>query len=263
MVALALSLLLAGTPVPTAEPAAPDLVKLLGSEDYKVRHKAFEDLLRLGESATGALTEARSSPDPEIRLRARYLVELIKWSVPPGLAPKLGVLLYEFDKQPVAERERIAADVAFLGGKDAIPVLRKILRNDPEKSVQIAAARGLVLQPEGMEVLIQEGVPAVGLAAYDVSVLMHLGNSYLERSEYDKALEQYNRILSLEPKNPTAFYNIACTHSRQKKTKEALDALRKACEYGFNDFEWMQKDPDLDNIRSLPEFQNIVDEYKK
>lgn len=260
MVSFTLALLLATL---SPESSVVDLIEVLGSEDYRRREEAFKEILRMGEKASLPLRSALKNDDPEIRRQARLLLELIKWNLRPDHPPEIAVLLHRFSELPSAERERIANDIAFIAKEKAIPILHRIFKEDPERSVRISAARGMALYPEGLEILRQEGVPAVGLSLYDVAVLISLGNSYLERSQYSKALEQYRRVLDLEPKNPTAYYNIACVYSRQKKSKEALEALKQALEYGFDDFDWMEKDPDLDNIRDLPEFLNLVDLYKK
>ena len=50
----------------------------LGSERFKDREQATHELLRLGKAASPGLKEATNSPDPEVRRRARQLVEQIE-----------------------------------------------------------------------------------------------------------------------------------------------------------------------------------------
>ena len=57
-------------------------------------------------------------------------------------------------------------------------------------------------------------------------------------------------------------YNAACMYSRMKMPEEALAALRKAMDCGFRNFLHMAWDDDLDNIRQLPEFNALIEEYK-
>ena len=45
--------------------------------------------------------------------------------------------------------------------------------------------------------------------------------------------------------------------------KEAIDYLRKAIDAGFNDFNNIRHDWDLDNIRELPEFRELISQYDK
>ena len=39
--------------------------------------------------------------------------------------------------------------------------------------------------------------------------------------------------------------------------RKALDDLRASQKLGFNEQDWMQKDPDLTSLHDLPEFQEI------
>lgn len=58
-------------------------------------------------------------------------------------------------------------------------------------------------------------------------------------------------------------YNAACMYSRMQMPEEAMAALRKSLECGFRNFHHFAWDDDLDNIRELPEFKALVDEYKE
>lgn len=57
-------------------------------------------------------------------------------------------------------------------------------------------------------------------------------------------------------------YNAACMYSRMNMPEEAMAAFRKSLECGFRNFYHIAWDDDLDNIRNLPEFNELVNEYK-
>jgi hypothetical protein len=57
-------------------------------------------------------------------------------------------------------------------------------------------------------------------------------------------------------------YNAACMYSRMNMPEEALVALRKSLECGFRNFHHFAWDEDIDNIRELPEYKAMVEEYK-
>ena len=77
------------------------------------------------------------------------------------------------------------------------------------------------------------------------------------------------------PGNGLFLYNIACVYGRavekllkddklpdrEKKLesfrRKALDDLRASQKLGFNDQDWMKKDPDLTSLHDLPEFQEL------
>jgi tetratricopeptide (TPR) repeat protein len=245
-----------------AAETAPDPAKLieqLGDESCAVRDRALEALVALGGRATEALRKAEKHPDQEVRWRAAAALRRIQWQINPKLAARVGDLMDDFEKRPLGDREMICRDLAMVGLSDAVPTLKRVLTSDPSKAVRQAAARAMILLgDEGVAALLEAGVKTDGLNPYTVAVRVHLGNSFLERGEYEKALEQYKRALEVEPKNSIAHYNVACTLARLKKVDEALDALERAVQCGYRDFDWMEKDADLDNLRESPRYKALV-----
>lgn len=53
-------------------------------------------------------------------------------------------------------------------------------------------------------------------------------------------------------------YNIACGFAIQNQTDLAFKHLRQAIQNGFQSKNWMKKDEDLNNLRPLPEFQELL-----
>ena len=255
--ALAAGAALAAEPLPAKDPEK--LVQLLGSDSCAVREQAMEGLVALGDAAAGALKQAEKAPDAEVRWRAAAALHRIQWQISAKLAARIGDLMDEFEKRPVGQREMICRDLAMVGLTDAVPTLKRVLTTDPNNAVRQAASRALVLLgDEGLAALLEAGVKTEGLNPYTVAVRIHLGNSYLERGEHDKALEQYKRALELEPKNSIVHYNIACSYARMKKVEEALDALERSVQCGYRDVDWMEKDADLDNLRDSPRYKALV-----
>lgn len=64
--------------------------------------------------------------------------------------------------------------------------------------------------------------------------------------------------LQIDPANATAWYNMACVHSRLGAPEEAIDCLHKALECGYSDFRHMDHDGDLDAIRDLPAYRKLL-----
>jgi adenylate cyclase len=53
------------------------------------------------------------------------------------------------------------------------------------------------------------------------------------------------------------LYNLACLFSELGEKHKALETLRAAVQSGYQDFGWMQNDPDLDSLRGEPGFQDL------
>jgi clan AA aspartic protease (TIGR02281 family) len=84
--------------------------------------------------------------------------------------------------------------------------------------------------------------------------LFHLGNS-------DEAITWSNKILEQYP-NGGNYYDATCLYSLMNKPNEALAMLKLAFQNGYRDFIHLSADDDIDNIRKLPEFKNLIAEWK-
>ncbi|MCF7668717.1 MAG: hypothetical protein K9N48_02965 [Verrucomicrobia bacterium] len=89
-----------------------------------------------------------------------------------------------------------------------------------------------------------------------------LGDDYTKRGRYRDGLEIDLALSKLRPEDPMVFYNLACSYSLTNHYEEALDALEKAFKCGYDDFYWLARDPDLQNIRELPRFQKLKERYR-
>jgi adenylate cyclase len=76
-------------------------------------------------------------------------------------------------------------------------------------------------------------------------------------------MECANLALKLDPKHPVMLYNLACFHSVAGRVDIALDHMESALELGFAQKEWYLTDSDLENIRGLPRFKQLIEEHFK
>jgi tetratricopeptide (TPR) repeat protein len=91
--------------------------------------------------------------------------------------------------------------------------------------------------------------PGHGLAA---EALANRGYCRMAQKQYETAIADYKKVMAIDPGyTPLACYNIACAYSVLEMKGKALSFLNKAIEAGFDDFDHMANDPDLDNIRDL------------
>jgi tetratricopeptide (TPR) repeat protein len=66
---------------------------------------------------------------------------------------------------------------------------------------------------------------------------------------YTESAIEYNKAIQLNPKIATTYYNLACVLSLQNKTEEGFIQLEIAIQKGFNQYENIQWDTDLDNLK--------------
>lgn len=94
-----------------------------------------------------------------------------------------------------------------------------------------------------------------------VDVLRVLGNNYTSKGDYRSGLEIDRRLARLRPHDRVAHYNLACSYSLLGMVESALIALQKAIEFGYDEFDYMQEDRDLQNIRKDPRFRELLENY--
>jgi tetratricopeptide (TPR) repeat protein len=94
------------------------------------------------------------------------------------------------------------------------------------------------------------------------NVVEILGGLYTRQGRISDGLRMDRRLVKLQPENATAHYNLACSLALSKRKGDALNELRRAVQLGYRDFDWMQRDPDLEPLKKLPEFQRLLVELK-
>ena len=94
-----------------------------------------------------------------------------------------------------------------------------------------------------------------------LDVLIPLADDYTKRGLYEKGLQADIKIIAQMPDDDTAVYNLACSYSLLYMTDKALKALEKAFSLGYQDLQWINEDPDLENIRTDKGYSTIIEKY--
>lgn len=79
----------------------------------------------------------------------------------------------------------------------------------------------------------------------------------------DEAVEFLDRVLASENVEPGNYYDAACFYCRLGEEAKALNYLRIAFEKGFRRFSHVRLDDDLAELRSMPEFDELIKEYEQ
>ena len=83
-------------------------------------------------------------------------------------------------------------------------------------------------------------------------ILFNLGKPY-------DALNHFKSVIRLNPAyNPSIYYNTACVYARLNNIEESIVWLRKAADSGYNKWDVIKKDKDLENIRSSEGYKEII-----
>jgi len=94
----------------------------------------------------------------------------------------------------------------------------------------------------------------------DARARVLLGFYYAEWGRVDDAVRELNLAMTLRSNEASILYNAACVYCGLKKKAEALVALKKAWEAGFQDAVWARRDPDIAILHGDPEFERLYPE---
>jgi len=95
--------------------------------------------------------------------------------------------------------------------------------------------------------------PVCTRAHYDLGVVF-------SRTGWEEdALKQFEKAIGLNENYALPYYAISCLYALQNRRRPALDYLRNAILRGFNDWDHIDNDHDLDSLRDDEEFQKIME----
>lgn len=87
------------------------------------------------------------------------------------------------------------------------------------------------------------------------------GNMRFAQADYQGAIEWYERALQAGGDQAWIFWNAACAHARLGAHKVALQRLQGAFEHGFDDVERLQNSEHLENLRAMPGWRALLEQF--
>lgn len=74
----------------------------------------------------------------------------------------------------------------------------------------------------------------------------------------DEAKQEAARAIEMSPDDPLMMYNATCFYAQLGEKTTALETLKRAIHAGFEYYEWIKRDPDLESIRNEPEYIELM-----
>ena len=94
-----------------------------------------------------------------------------------------------------------------------------------------------------------------------VDALVALGDAYTRYGRHEEGLRVDLKLAELKHNDPAVWYNLACSYALLKRSDESFEALRQAVALGYDDFEYLMKDPDLATLRSSPQLRQLLEQH--
>ena len=71
-------------------------------------------------------------------------------------------------------------------------------------------------------------------------------------------MEIDQRLSQQLPNDDLVWYNLGCSYALTNHPDEAFEALTRAVDLGYGDYDWMKTDPDLNTLHADPRFESLL-----
>ncbi len=143
--------------------------------------------------------------------------------------------------------------------KNSIQLWSYVIENEPEKVPHAYNNRGIAYADmKEYDQAIADYNKAIELNPRNFFAYNNRGIAYFYKGRYDQAIADYNKSIEINPKYDIVYYNMACLYSTRNNNEEACKWLRKSIENGYDNWQHIKKDLDLDNIRDAYCFKEIM-----
>jgi tetratricopeptide (TPR) repeat protein len=142
--------------------------------------------------------------------------------------------------------------------QDAIDLYTQALLKDPEYATAHFNLATIWFQKQDLD---RARFHLEQAARYDpdsVLILNNLGTVLVMQKKYASAIDVFQRLVRLLPESPTVYYNLACVYALQDKKEMAVNALKQAVNLGYERWDRLKNDPDLNNIHDTTFFKTLM-----
>lgn len=87
---------------------------------------------------------------------------------------------------------------------------------------------------------------------------LFLGIYLAQVGRLEEAKIEASKALTINPTDPLMLYNGACFYARINENRLAVESLRNAVASGYQHYEWIKRDTDLDSIRNDHEYIELM-----
>jgi tetratricopeptide (TPR) repeat protein len=176
--------------------------------------------------------------------------------------------------QPKAEPQQPAPQAQEQKPEAAAPEAKKPESSEPGQEVKAHLKQGMSYVSiaknatsksvfnENLDNAIAEFSNAINKDPNYAEAYSNRAVAYMLQKKNNKALDDLKKAKELKPDSATIRYNLASVHSLMGNTDYGLDELDAALSKGFNDYESLRKDPDINNLRKSKEFKQILEKHK-
>lgn len=86
--------------------------------------------------------------------------------------------------------------------------------------------------------------------------------AYLQLGKKEEAIAFMDRVIAQDTTDAGNYYDAACLYSRMGELEKSIEFLQTAFEKGYRRFAHLEMDDDLDAIREVPKYKELIQQYK-
>jgi len=136
--------------------------------------------------------------------------------------------------------------------------IRAALQNDPDDPQLNYELGNLYLGKGELNNAIGRFQKALAVKPIFPQALNNLAMAYTVGGQTGRALEAFQKLIVLQPDNATNYYNVAVLYALQNNVSESLAWLNKAVAKGYDNWDLIKTDKDLENIRNSEGYRELV-----
>ena len=204
-------------------------VKQLGADDFAARQAATDALWQAGPAALVALTEAARSDDPEVRFRAKAVLDKVRSGVRPDTPPELAALIdqFRFGAEP-AQRQALA-ELRTKGQWSIVLALLRAEKNADRRRMlaqAVAPDAGKLVRPLIEKGQLDDAQTILELTAVQQPGLVQLATFLLLTDRLNDAVADVQRRQATDPQ-PEDWLRLAWLARAKGDQSAAIAAAEK------------------------------------
>ncbi|HEY6182282.1 MAG TPA: winged helix-turn-helix domain-containing protein [Terriglobales bacterium] len=142
----------------------------------------------------------------------------------------------------------------------------EVRQEDFQSPILLAQCLRMLGREEEARKAEQEGIEraehTLRLNPLDARALSLGSGALYDNGQPERAMEWSQRSLEVNPGDMGTLVNAACLYSKLKHTDKAIDLLERVFARGWGKRDWVEHDPDYDNLRDDPRFQKMLEKLK-
>ncbi len=191
-------------------------VRELGHDDFDKREEASKRLWEAGRLAQAPLKEALKSDDVEVQRRAQELLDKFKWGIYPDTPAKIVEMIQRYQAGANADvKAAIILELLDLGAAGRITFARISAAEDKKVFDEVRVSASLAFFHRGVawkkkkdyDRALQDFDEAIRLNPKDPDLFTIRGNTWSDKKDYDRDIKDQDEAIRLNPKYAMAFCN--------------------------------------------------------